>query len=78
LYDLTLEQGCKSCSCNCKTSLFKWIELRKPRVGLAYENMKNSRKNFKYVLHKAKCENEQLFADNMAASLVSDQSSTNF
>ena len=40
--------------------------------------MINSRKTFKYALRKTKSTNDQLFADNIAASLTSGQSSPNF
>ena len=40
--------------------------------------MINSCKTFKYALRKTKSMNDQLFADNIAASLTSGQSSPNF
>ena len=54
-----------------RQSYLNWVKLQKPTAGLAYENMINSHKTFKYALRKTKSMNDQLFADNIAASLTS-------
>ena len=71
-------QNVKAAHAAARQSYLNWIKLRKPTAGLAYENMINSRKTFKYALRKTKSMNDQLFADSIAASLTSGQSSPNF
>ena len=71
-------QNVKAAHAEARQSYLNWIKLQKPTAGLAYESMINSRKTFKYALRKTKSTNDQLFADNIAASLTSGQSSPNF
>ena len=71
-------QNVKAAHAAASQSYLNWIKLQKPTAGLAYENTINSRKIFKYALRKTKSMNDQLFADNIAASLISGQSSPNF
>ena len=71
-------QNVKAAHAAARQSYLTWIKLQKPTAGLAYESTINSRKTFKYVLRKTKSMNDQLFADNIAASLTSGQSSPNF
>ena len=59
-------------------SYLNWVKLQKPTAGLADENMINSRKTFRYTLRKTKSMYDQLFADNISASLTSGQSLPNF
>ena len=71
-------QNVKAAHAAARQSYLNWIKLQKPSAGLAHEITINSRKTFKYALRKTKSMNDQLFADNIAASLTWGQSSPNF